>query len=58
MLEVIVYPEDCTSRAAYITQRESHWIAALAAADTGFNTVRPAGFADEPQAPLPLADPA
>lgn len=55
---MIAYPEGCTNRAAYITQRESHWIKNLAAVETGFNTVRPAGSADQAQVPLPLADPA
>ena len=56
VIEVIVYPPDCTNRAAYITERESHWIEALMAVDTGFNTVRPAGAIDQHQVPLPLAD--
>lgn len=58
VIEVIAYPADCTNRAAYITQRESHWIEALAAVEAGFNTVRPAGTADQDQMPLHLADPA
>ncbi|MBP3061987.1 GIY-YIG catalytic domain-containing protein [Ectopseudomonas chengduensis] len=44
ILEVIVIPDDCKDRAAYITQRESHWIAALNSIEQGFNTARPAGF--------------
>ncbi|MDD0973789.1 GIY-YIG nuclease family protein [Pseudomonas fontis] len=56
VIEVIAYPENCTNRAAYITQRESHWIEALAAVDAGFNTVRLAGVVDQVQVPLPLAD--
>ncbi|WP_223515714.1 GIY-YIG nuclease family protein [Pseudomonas sp. GL-R-26] len=56
VIEVIAYPEDCTNRAAYITQRESHWIETLLAVETGFNTVRPGGAADQAQVPLPLAD--
>ncbi|WP_092302685.1 GIY-YIG nuclease family protein [Pseudomonas sp. NFIX28] len=56
VIEVIAYPEGCTNRAAYITQRESHWIEVLSAVDTGFNTVRPAGIADQAQVPLLLAD--
>lgn len=52
VLEVITYPEDCTSRAAYITQRESHWIEALSAVDAGFNTVRPTAMADQAQMAL------
>lgn len=56
VLEVIAYPEPCTNRPAYITQRESHWIEALGAVETGFNTVRPAGTADQNQIPLPIAD--
>jgi hypothetical protein len=58
VLEVISYPADCTNRATYITQRESHWIENLAAVETGFNTVRPAGAVDQAQVSLPLADPA
>ena len=56
VLEVIAYPADCNNRAAYITHRESHWIENLAAVETGFNTVRPAGAVDQAQVPLPLAD--
>jgi hypothetical protein len=56
VIEVIVYPEGCTNRATYITQREGHWIEALSAVDIGFNTVRPTGTADQAQVPLPLAD--
>ncbi|GFM73793.1 hypothetical protein PSCICL_47850 [Pseudomonas cichorii] len=56
VIEVIVYPSDCTNRAAYITQRESHWIATLGAVETGFNTVRPVGAIDPMQDTLPLAD--
>lgn len=41
VVEVIAYPDGCSNRAAYITQREAHWIEALSALDTGFNTVRP-----------------
>lgn len=55
VIEVITYPENCKDRAAYITQREGHWIVALSAADVGFNTVRPAGVADLRQVALPLA---
>lgn len=56
VLEVIAYPEGCTNRAVYITQRESHWIEALAAVETGFNTVRPAGDSNQGQALLLLAE--
>lgn len=55
VIEVITYPEGCKDRAAYITQREGHWIMTLSAADKGFNTVRPAGVADLRQVALPLA---
>ncbi|KPA86962.1 putative endonuclease [Pseudomonas asplenii] len=41
VLEVIVYPDECKDRAAYITQREAYWVDTLSAVDTGFNTVRP-----------------
>ncbi|AYG45620.1 hypothetical protein DV532_15460 [Pseudomonas sp. Leaf58] len=54
----LAYTAFCTYLAAYITQRESHWIEALSAVETGFNTVRPAGTSDLDQKALPLADPA
>lgn len=41
VIEVIAYPEGGSNRAAYITQREAHWIEELSAIDQGFNTVRP-----------------
>lgn len=56
MIEVITYPVACTNRAAYITQRESHWIEALSAVEAGFNTIRPAEAVDQTQVTLPLAD--
>lgn len=55
MIEVIAYPQDCVNRAAYITQRESHWVEALSAVDAGFNTIRPTGAVDQTQISLPLA---
>lgn len=52
VLEVIVYPDDCTDRAAHITNRERHWIDELSAVDAGFNTVRPGGALNPAQAVL------
>jgi len=49
VIEVIAYPEGCKDRAAYITQREAHWVAELAAVEKGFNTVRPRMIVDQRQ---------
>ena len=44
VLEVIAVPADCKSKAAYITDRERHWIETMNSVANGFNTVLPAGI--------------
>lgn len=44
VLEVIEVPGDCASKAAYITDRERHWIETFNSVAQGYNTVRPAGM--------------
>lgn len=41
VLEVIAVPEEVTDKAAFITERERHWIEAMDSVSNGFNTVRP-----------------
>ncbi|HFS8928312.1 TPA: GIY-YIG nuclease family protein [Pseudomonas aeruginosa] len=53
VLESISFPEDCKDKAAYIYDRERHWIETLNSVTTGFNTVRPSGI--NPQQPLELS---
>jgi len=52
VLEVIVFPDDCVDKAAFITGRESFWIDSLNSVVGGFNTMRPTGFS--PQQKLEL----
>lgn len=52
VLEVISYPDGCKSKAAFISDRERHWIETLNSISAGYNTVRPAGI--NPQKALAL----
>lgn len=44
VLETIEYPADCADRAAYITDRERHWIENRNSVTAGYNTVRPSSI--------------
>lgn len=55
ILETIACPEGCTDKAAYILDRERHWIETLDTVRNGFNTVRPSGI--NPQETLPFDTP-
>lgn len=52
VLEVIDYPEGVKGRAAFITDRERHWIDTFNSVAEGYNTVLPSAIS--PQQPLEL----
>lgn len=52
VLEVITYPDGCKNKAAFISDRERHWIETLNSISAGYNTVRPARI--NPQKALAL----
>lgn len=47
VLEVVSVPDDCKSKAGYITDRERYWIDALNAVVDGFNSVLPTGVSPQ-----------
>ncbi|AHZ73574.1 hypothetical protein OU5_P0322 (plasmid) [Pseudomonas mandelii JR-1] len=47
VIEVIVFPENCTDAVRYITDRERFWIEEKNAVTLGFNTVRPTGISPQ-----------
>lgn len=56
VVEVIVVPQDCESKEAYVTDRERHWIDANNSVADGFNTIRPKALSRQQSVALESAE--